>query len=160
MCKLCWILLGAAVIATIVAIMMIAPGNKTTIASDGREVIWLEPQQRNLVLTEMRAFVVSLRDINEALGTDDSALFQKAALTVGLKAQQGVPLDMMKALPLPFKKLGMDTHKKFDDLAANAGQGAGKEELLTELSQLMSNCIACHAAYQLQSNQPLAKDQP
>lgn len=158
MCKLCWTLLGVALIATIVATLMIAPGNKTTTATDGREVIWLKPQQHDLVLTEMRAFVVSLRDINKALGMNDSALFQKAALAVGLKAQQGVPLDMMKALPLPFKKLGMGTHKKFDELAANAGQGASNEELLTGLSQLMDNCIACHATYQLQSKQPLAKD--
>jgi len=57
----------------------------------------------------------------------------------------------MKALPLPFKKLGMETHKKFDDLAAHAEQGASNEELLIELSQLMNNCVACHAAYQLQS---------
>jgi cytochrome c556 len=68
---------------------------------------------------------------------------------VGLAAQQGVPLDMMKALPLPFRKLGMDTHKKFDQLAANAEQGASNAQLLIELSQLMNNCVACHAAYQL-----------
>ena len=154
MCKLCWTLLLAAVVAAIIAVMMIASGNKTTLAADGREVIWLEPQQRDLVLAEMRTFVDSLQNITHALGTGDSDLFQKAALKVGLEAQQGVPLDMMKALPLPFKKLGMDTHKKFDQLAANAEQGASNEQLLIELSQLMNNCVACHAAYQLQSRQP------
>jgi hypothetical protein len=151
MCKLCWTLLLGAVVAVVIAVMMFASGNKTTIATDGRQAIQLEPQQRDLVLTEMRTFVDSLRDITLALGTDDSAMFQKAALRVGLKAQEGVPLDMMKALPLAFKKLGMDTHKRFDDLAALSEQGAGTEELLTELSQLMNNCVACHAAYQLAS---------
>ena len=154
MCKLCWTLLLAAVVAAIIAVMMIASGNKTSPAPDGREVIWLEPQQRGLVLAEMRTFVDSLQNITHALGTGDSDLFQKAALKVGLEAQQGVPLDMMKALPLPFKKLGMDTHKKFDQLAANAEQGASNEQLLIELSQLMNNCVACHAAYQLRSHQP------
>ncbi len=149
MCKLCWTLLLAVVVAAIVAVVMIAPGNKTTVAADGREVILLKPQQRDLVLAEMRTFVASLQTITQALGTDDSELFQKAALKVGLAAQQGVPLDMMKALPLPFRKLGMDTHKKFDQLAANAEQGASNAQLLIELSQLMNNCVACHAAYQL-----------
>ena len=158
MCKLCWTLLLAAVVAAIVAVMMIAPGDKTTVAVDGREVILLKPQQRDLVLAEMRTFVDSLQNITRALGTDDSELFQKAALKVGLAAQQGVPLDMMKALPLPFKKLGMDTHKKFDELAASAEQGASNEQLLIELSQLMNNCVACHAAYQLQSRQPQLTD--
>ena len=149
MCKLCWTLLLGAVVVVVIAIVMVAPGNKTTIATDGRQAIVLEPHQRDLVLAEMRTFVDSLRDITLALGTDDSAMFQKAALRVGLKAQEGVPLDMMKALPLAFKKLGMDTHQKFDDLAALSQQGADKEELLTELSQILNNCVACHSAYQL-----------
>lgn len=151
MCKLCWTLLLGAVVAVVIAVMMFASGNKTATATDGRQAIALEPQQRDLVLTEMRTFVDSLRDITLALGTNDSAMFQTAALRVGLKAQEGVPLDLMKALPLEFKKLGMDTHQKFDDLAALAEQGASPEELLTELSQLMNNCVACHAAYQLTS---------
>ncbi len=151
MCKLCWTLLLGAVVAVIIAIVMVAPGNKTTIATDGRQAIVLEPHQRDLVLAEMRAFVDSLREITLALGAEDPAMFQKAALKVGLKAQKGVPLDLMKALPLGFKKLGMDTHQKFDDLAALAERGASTEELLTELSQLLNNCVACHAAFQLTS---------
>lgn len=158
MCKLCWTLLGAAVIATIVAVTMFATGNKTGIAADGREVIWLKSHQRDLVLAEMRAFVESLRDITGALGTDNSEKFQASALKVGLAAQQGVPLDMMKALPLSFKQLGMSTHKKFDELAAHSKQGVSNEELLVELSQLMNNCVACHAAYQLQSREPSSRE--
>ena len=158
MCKLCWTLLGTAVIAAIVTIMMFASGNKTGTGTDGREVIWLESHQRDLVLTEMRAFVESLRDITGALGTGDSEQIQQSALKVGLAAQQGVPLDMMKALPLSFKKLGMSTHKKFDEFAAHAEQGASNEDLLLELSQLMNNCVACHAAYQIQSREPAVQD--
>ncbi len=150
MCKLCWTLLLAAVIAVAVTIFLVAGGDETTTATDGRQAITLEPHQRDLVLTEMRTFVDSLREITQALGSNDSELFQKAALKVGLEAQEGVPLDLIKALPLPFKKLGMDTHKKFDVLASHSTQGASNDELLLELSQLMNNCVACHAAYQLQ----------
>jgi hypothetical protein len=154
MCKLCWTLLTGALVAVIAVIVIFALGNKTGSAVDGRQAIILEPQQRNLVLAEMRMFVDSLRDITEALGSEDPELFQTAALRVGLEAQEGVPLDLMKALPLPFKKLGMDTHKKFDELAAHAKQGADSKQLLLELSQLMNNCVACHASYQLQSQVP------
>lgn len=151
MCKLCWTLLGAVIIAAVITVTMYAGGNKTGTATDGREVIWLESHQRDLVLAEMRALVESVRDITGALGENDSEKLQKSALKVGLAAQEGVPLDMMKALPLSFKKLGMSTHKKFDELAAHAEQGASNEELLLELSHLMDNCVACHAAYQIQS---------
>lgn len=151
MCKLCWTLLLGMIIAAGIAVFLVAGGHKTTIATDGRQTITLEPHQRDLVLAEMRTFVDSLREINQALGSNDSELFQKAALKVGLEAQEGVPLDMMKALPLPFKKLGMDTHQKFDILASHAKEGASTGELLLELSQLMNNCVACHAAYQLQA---------
>lgn len=153
MCRLCWTLLGAAVVAIIAAIIMIASGNKTSIAPDGREVILLKPHQRDLVLFEMRAFVDSIREITLALGTDNPEQATRAARKVGLAAQEGVPLDMMKALPLAFKKMGMGTHKKFDEWAVNVENGASREDSLVELSQLMSNCVACHAAYQLQSSQ-------
>ena len=158
MCKLCWTLLGAAVVAAVIAITMFVSGNKTGVATDGREVIWLESHQRDLVLTEMRTFVESVRVITGALGTGDSKSVRRSALKVGLAAQQGVPLDMLKALPLSFKKLGMSTHKKFDEFAAHVEQGASIEELLLELSQLMNNCVACHAAYQIQTRDPAAQD--
>ena len=150
MCKLCWILLFSMAAAVLVAMIMLASGDKTTISPDGREAIQLEPRQRMLILAEMRTFVESIRDINQALGNGDSAMLQDATLRVGLNAQEGVPLDLMKALPFSFKKLGMDTHSKFDDLAAHAREGASTEQLLIELSQLMNNCVACHTTYQLQ----------
>ena len=153
MCKLCWTLLLVVLVAAAVAVFIFASGNKTVTAPDGRQAIILKPQQRDLVLAEMRGFVESTRDITLALGSNDADLFQKAALKVGLKAQKGVPLDLMKALPMPFKKLGMDTHKKFDELADSSKQGASNEQLLTEFSQLMNNCVACHAAYQFQTTQ-------
>ena len=152
MCKLCWTLLGGAVVAAIVAVTLIATGNKTSLAPDGREVILLKPEQRGLVLLEMRTFVDSIREITLALGTDKPEQATAAARKVGLAAQQGVPLDMMKALPLPFKKMGMDTHKKFDLWADNIENGASKEDSLIELSRIMANCVACHAVYQLQSS--------
>ena len=151
MCKLCWTLLLGVIFAIGVAIFLVAGGHKTTTATDGRQAITLEPHQRDLVLAEMRTFVDSLREITQALGSNDRELFQTAALKVGLEAQEGVPLDLMQALPLPFKKLGMDTHRKFDILAGHAKEGVSNEELLLELSQLMNNCVACHAAYQLQT---------
>jgi hypothetical protein len=72
MCKLCWALLVSAVLAVIVAVVTIAGGNSTSPGRDGREVILLKPEQRDLVLTEMRTFVVSA---GCATGHDESPAY-------------------------------------------------------------------------------------
>lgn len=99
MCKLCWTLLLGAVIAVAIAIFLVAGGHKTTTATDGRQAITLEPHQRDLVLAEMRTFVDSLRDITQALGSNDSELFQQAALRVGLDAQGPLPESIFADSP-------------------------------------------------------------
>ncbi|NOY15605.1 MAG: cytochrome c, partial [Gammaproteobacteria bacterium] len=52
-------------------------------------------------------------------------------------------------LPLAFKKLGFDTHAKFDQLAMDANDLGDRDHTLQQLSTLMENCVACHAAYRI-----------
>jgi len=53
---------------------------------------------------------------------------------------------------LEFKKLGCDTHTKFDALALDAEQLGNTKHTLEQLATLMNNCVACHAAYQIQNS--------
>jgi len=50
---------------------------------------------------------------------------------------------------MEFKKLGRDTHLKFDALALDADELGDKEHTLEQLSELMKNCVACHAVYKI-----------
>jgi cytochrome c556 len=55
-----------------------------------------------------------------------------------------------------FRKLGMDTHLRFDKLALDAEQSESTEQLSQQLGELMGNCVACHKTYRLTvQRQPL-----
>jgi len=150
-CKLCWTISGVLILA------IVAMGYKFMIvgsvvpATDGREALVLEPAERDLVLGEMRMFLASVQKITQAVTVEDMDAAAKAAREVGLGAQQDVPGALMGKLPLAFKKLGFDTHSKFDALALDAEQLGDPKHTLEQLSTLMNNCVGCHAIYQIQS---------
>jgi cytochrome c556 len=60
----------------------------------------------------------------------------------------------MKKLPMDFKKLGMGTHKAFDQLAMDASDLGDKEETIKQLGELMQRCIACHSIYRIDPEMP------
>lgn len=67
----------------------------------------------------------------------------------GKAAQGEVPGTLVGKLPLQFKKLGGDTHAKFDQLAMDADDLGDRDQALDQLSTLMKNCVACHATYRI-----------
>jgi len=121
----------------------------TTESSDGRIEILLNDSERNLVLTEMRAFLSSVQQINKGLANDDMALVAEQARKSGKAAQTGMPGTLVGKLPLAFKKLGGNTHAKFDQLAMDADDLGDPDHALEQLSTLMENCVNCHATYRI-----------
>ena len=149
MCKLCWtLLLAAFIVIGGMAYKFIISG-ETLIASDGRQSLMLEAGERDLVLTEMRMFLSAVQQITQAANEGDADAIAKAARIVGRAAQEAVPGSLMKKLPLEFKKLGFDTHSKFDQLAMDAEQFGDTAVSMKQLSTLMQNCVSCHAGYRV-----------
>jgi len=151
-CKLCWSITGILILAIVAMSYKFMIAGSVAPASDGRQALILEPAERDLVLTEMRMFLSSVQKITLALTEEDMEAVVKAAREVGLAAQQAVPGSLAGKLPLAFKKLGFDTHKKFDALALDAEQLGDPNHVLQQLSTLMNNCVACHSTYQIQNN--------
>jgi len=120
--------------------------SKTT---DGRTTIHLAASERDLVLEEMRAFLVSVQQITKGISEDDMKRVAESARKSGKAAQGEVPLSLMGKLPVSFKKLGFDTHTKFDQLALDAESLGDGSHSLTQLAELLKNCIACHASHRL-----------
>ena len=114
---------------------------------DGRITVGLNADERNLVLTEMRQFLESVQKITNGITGDDMELVSEYARKSGKAAQGAVPGTLVGKLPLGFKKLGSDTHKKFDQLALDAEEFGDGDHALSQLSVLMQNCVGCHAAY-------------
>ena len=153
MCKACWIIVLVLSIAVgSMAYKFIISGD-VKLSSDGRQAIQLTDSERNLVLTEMRTFLSSTQAITQALATENMEQAVKAARLVGAAAQQAVPGSLVGKLPLEFKKLGFDTHQKFDQLALDAEQLGDPEYTLKQLAELMNNCVACHAIYRFEPDE-------
>ena len=126
---------------------------QTQPSADGRSAILLSPGERDLVLAEMRTFLQSVQRITQALTTDDMDEVAGAAREVGAAAADGVPVSLMAKLPIGFKTLGLSTHRAFDQLALDAEQLGDPAHSLSQLAALQSNCVGCHAAFRIQTEQ-------
>jgi len=149
MCKLCWFISAILLLTTSALTYQFIIAGSVAPASDGRQALLLEPGERDLVLGEMRTFLKSIQAITAAALNKDTAQIALAARKVGAAAQQDVPGSLIGKLPLSFKKLGFDTHRKFDQIALDADSLGDPEHALEQLSELMQNCIACHEAYRI-----------
>lgn len=119
----------------------------TSTGSDGRELIHLSAGEKDFVLTEMRLFLMSVQQISQGIADDDMALVITHAKQSGKAVQNEVPATLAKKLPLQFKKLGFDTHAKFDQIAMDAQDLGDREQALSQLAVLLQNCTSCHSAY-------------
>ena len=149
--KKCWIL--------IVILTMLLSGmtykfifqGSVIISNDGRLAIQLEPQERDLVLSEMRTFLVAVQQITNGLVKQDMQMIAESARQAGMTNRGNVPGSLIAKLPIGFKKMGMETHNLFDTLALDAIELEDSEHTLSQLSILMQNCIACHAKYKFEA---------
>jgi len=152
--RLCWVL--------VVLLLLVSGGltykfvfqGSVGAASDGRTAIYLEQSERDFVLTEMRTFLQSVQQITAGLSKDNMQQVVQAAHQVGMGTAGQVPGSLMGKLPMGFKRLGMDTHKKFDQLALDATDLGQKDLVMEQLAELMQNCVACHEIYRFELESP------
>jgi hypothetical protein len=151
--RLCWTLTALLALALAGTLYLFLVRGSVVPVSDGRTAILLDPVERDLVLAEMRAFLQATQGVLVAATKGDLAAAAAAARGVGAAAQRGVPASLVGKLPLGFKQLGFDTHGRFDQLALDAEGLGDADQTLTALGELMSNCVACHAAFRVDARQ-------
>ncbi len=150
MCKLCWS------ITTILSLIILGMGYKFIIQGnvaqiqDDRVAILLSKSERDLVLSEMRVFLQSVQQITNGISTEDMSIVAIAARQSGKEAAVAVPGTLIGKLPVGFKKLGFDTHAKFDRLALDAEQLGDGEHSLSQLNAVLENCVSCHSAFKFE----------
>lgn len=147
--RICWPLALLFAVTTFLLAYKFLWRGEVLPASDGRTAILLTDGERDLVLGEMRAFLQAVQVVIAASGSGDMKAIAVAARQVGAAAQEGVPAALVGKLPGEFKVLGFDTHRKFDALALDAEQLEDPAHTREQLAELMSNCVACHAAYRI-----------
>ncbi|MBE9516351.1 MAG: hypothetical protein IME93_05185 [Proteobacteria bacterium] len=149
MCKKCWIVVSLLLLIIAGGAYKFLIQGAVEQSSDGRMAIKLNEAERNLVLEEMRGFLASTQQIVAAANKKDIKQIIKSARAVGKAAQAAVPGSLMGKLPMEFKKLGFDTHTKFDLLAMNVEELEDEGQAMTQLAELLQNCVACHASYRI-----------
>ncbi|WP_303901986.1 hypothetical protein [Thiohalomonas denitrificans] len=117
---------------------------------DQRIVLQLPPDERHMVLEEMRNFVVAIQEIADGLARDDFEQVATAARTMGSGAANEIPPRVVNKLPETFKQLAGKVHTTYDAIALDAGSMADTQLALEQLGDLYGYCVACHATYQIE----------
>ena len=125
-------------------------GNTEALTGE-RTAIVLSPAEREVVLMEMRGLLASVQGILDGLNRKDMQRAAQAARASGMGAAVDLNPALMAKLPMAFKDLGMSVHHSMDEIAAAAEVGKPADEILNTLSNTLSSCVACHAAWQLKS---------
>ena len=123
-------------------------GNTVPNSKDARTAISVSENNREIVMKEMRTFLEAVQHIQNGLIQNDFKQIETHAATSGRSVEQHVPGELIRSLPLSFKKLGFDTHDRFDKIARLAREKK-KEEITNELNGLLANCTSCHASFKI-----------
>ncbi|MDP2180414.1 hypothetical protein [Methylicorpusculum sp.] len=122
--------------------------------SDHRQALKLTEAQRHHVLSEMRTLLDGTQKILSALADEDMTRVAESAEALGLKMEHKAEDHLNHLLPKEFMQLGMSLHQDFDQIAADAKNGAHQKQILHQLSAAMGKCAACHNAYQIRTKNP------
>jgi cytochrome c556 len=142
---------GTTAAGLVLAALVSCAANAAAADADRRAIIWLDAEARGELLAEMRAHVVNVQRILEAVSRNDLAAAERAARASGLVAASEAGDEMGRRLPRPFTALGMSLHEDFDRLADGAARGADARVIVGGLAVAMQKCVACHASYRIGS---------
>jgi hypothetical protein len=122
-----------------------APGH------DARVVLALTPEERAILLDEMRQFLDAVQKMTAALARQDMPAAAKASRAVGQHMGHAVPPSLRAKLPMEFRQLGNSVHRDFDQMALDAETLGDMSYSLTQLSATLQKCVSCHATYQIRT---------
>lgn len=120
-------------------------------ASDQRTPIAVTDEERAFMLREMRGLLESIGEILDASEAGDRARVAVAGRRSGMNGPEAehIPKSLGAKLPPEFKKLGLATHRAFDQIALDADQFGDSQVTRRQLVELTRNCSACHATWRL-----------
>jgi hypothetical protein len=143
---LCWAAIGLWIV-TAAAATYAYVATRPQMSADGRTALDLAPQERAIVLGEMRTMLGSVRGIVAAAADGDMEGVREAAHASGNVMQRTVPAELMLKLPGDFKQKGFAVHSAFDEIAVAAQQRETVEMILMRLGEQLDRCVGCHAEY-------------
>lgn len=123
--------------------------------ADERSPIELSAAESAFIRREMRGLLESVRDVIAAASAGDKAAVAAAARRAGLNGPEAdhIPKTLAPKLPPEFKKLGLATHRAFDQIALDVEQSGSTQRVPQQVVEVMGNCLACHATWRLAGGQ-------
>ena len=121
-------------------------------AQDSRVILELSPDERAMILEEMRLFLDGVQIMTGALAKPDMATAAEAARGMGQKMVHELPPALRAKLPQEFRQHGFSVHREFDQIALDADSLKDVSYSLNQLSDTLKKCVNCHATYQIQTS--------
>ena len=121
------------------------------IGTDDRVKIVLKPDERHLVLLEMRSFLNVVQTITDALTREDMQAVAAAARSMGSGAANQIPPQTVAKLPETFQMLAGTVHTSFDVMALDADSVGDPVHTQRQMGRLLQTCNACHGIYQVET---------
>jgi cytochrome c553 len=119
------------------------------IGTDDRVKVVLKPDERHLVLLEMRSFLNVVQTITDALTREDMKAVAEAARSMGSGAANQIPPQTVAKLPDTFQMLAGTVHTSFDVMALDADSLGDPMHTQRQMGRLLQTCNACHGIYQV-----------
>jgi len=150
LCGAIIIILTVAVTALVLRFIVLGqtlPGSQ----ADKRTAIIVTEAERTFMLGDMRAMLAGTQQILQASLNQDMPAVIAAAELLGMKKAHHAPSGLRGKLPIGFKKLALGSHHAFDQIALDGKDFGDSEHSLEQLNEILGRCVACHAAYRLET---------
>lgn len=130
----------------VVSAKPLPPPSDALDAMDPRKPVPLLPMMANHQKQNMREHLVAVQEIVSALGSDDFARIEAAALRIGSSPQMGQMCNHMGKAAPGFTEQALGFHSTADGIAA-AAKEKNKTKVLAALDATLKTCTACHETW-------------
>ena len=117
---------------------------------DNRIIVKYAPDLRELVMSEMRDYLVIMSDIQQGIAENNPQKIYEAASRQGQASIDETPARLLKLSPIACKTMGFQGHHLFQAIADSAKTNYNPQTTIKQMAELTNNCIACHNTYKVE----------
>ena len=117
---------------------------------DNRIIVKYAPDLRELVMSEMRDYLVIMSDIQQGIAENNPQKIYEAASRQGQASIDETPARLLKLSPIACKTMGFQGHHIFQAIADSAKTNYNPQTTIKQMAELTNNCIACHNTYKVE----------
>jgi len=117
--------------------------------NDTRTTVKYAPDLRELVMSEMRDYLVIMAEIQQGIAENNPDKIYNAAIKQGQASIDETPARLLKLSPLACKQMGFAGHNLFQAIADSAKTNYNPQTTIKQMATLTNNCVACHKTYKV-----------